>query len=300
MAPDVRAVDELREAAEHGRICALAAQGQRDLQRCLAAHPDLFAAGPFDAALASTVALAIAFSAPDCDAAELRLTNRAVLWGFALDWQVDHLAASAADVDQLVRGQLAVAAGVPAAADDPLGRFLANLRADLAAVPAFGTLGGQWREAVRRTLEAMRREWHWRTAGRDELLPLPSLADYLANADNLACTVVNVAHWISVGGADAPDRLDRLVGASDAVQRALRLVNDLATYERDLRWGDLNAIMLVGDRAVVERELAGLLARATELLDELRADCPREAAYLTRQLGYTSGFYRSTDFWGVA
>ncbi|MEU5939888.1 terpene synthase [Micromonospora sp. NPDC047548] len=295
----VPAMDELREAAEHGRVCALAAQGQRDLQRGLAAHPDLFAAGPFDAALTSSVALAIAFSAPWCDAAELRLTNRAVLWGFALDWQVDHLAASAAELDQLVRRQLAVANGAPAAADDPLGRFLAGIRADLAAAPAFATLGGTWREAVRRTLEAMRREWHWRAAGRDGLLPLPALADYLANADNLACTVVNVAHWIQAGEADAHARLDRLVAASDAVQRALRLVNDLATYDRDLRWGDLNAIMLVDDRAVVERELTGLVARATELLNELRADCPREAAYLTRQLGYTSGFYRSTDFWGV-
>ncbi|MEH0824746.1 MULTISPECIES: terpene synthase family protein [unclassified Micromonospora] len=300
MAPVVPATDELRAAAEHGRISALAAQGQRDLQRCLAAHPDLFAAGPFDATLTSSIALAIAFSAPWCDAAELRLTNRAVLWGFALDWQVDHLASSAAEVDRLVQQQLAVAAGAPAAADDPLGRFLAGLRADLAAAPTFGTLGGGWREAVRRTLEAMRREWHWRAAGRDGVLPLPSLADYLANADNLACTVVNVAHWISVGGTEVPDRFERLVAASDAVQRALRLVNDLATYERDLRWGDLNAIMLVDDRVVVERELTGLVARATELLDELRTDRPREAAYLTRQLGYTSGFYRSTDFWGVA
>ena len=151
-----------------------------------------------------------------------------------------------------------------------------------------------------RTLEAMRREWHWKAAARDDRQSLPTLADYLTNADNLACTVVNVAHWIRAGGADAHAQLDRLIIASDAVQRALRLVNDLGTYERDLRWGDLNAIMLVDERAVVQRELAGLVTRATDLLDELGAHCPREAAYLTRQIGYTSGFYRSTDFWGVS
>ena len=72
-------------------------------------------------------------------------------------------------------------------------------------------------------------------------------------------------------------QLDRLVIASDAVQRALRLVNDLSTYERDLRWGDLNAIMLVDDRSVVEQELKRLVAEATDLLEEFRVDCPTEA-----------------------
>lgn len=290
--------DELRAAFEHGRVCALAAQGQRDLQRCLADHPGLFAAGPFDAALASSVALAMAFSAPWSEAADLRLTNRFVLWGFALDWQVDHETGSAAALDLLVRRQLAVADGAPAGPDDPLGRYLAELRAELAAVPAFATLGGAWRDAVDRTLTAMRREWHWRTAASGA--GLPGLDGYLANADNLACTVVNVAHWIRTGGPEAHARLDLLVAASDAVQRALRLVNDLGTYERDLRWGDLNALMLVEDRSVVERELADQTRRAMALVEEVRPHVPREAAYLTRQLGHTSGFYRSTDFWGVA
>ncbi|MEU1643432.1 terpene synthase family protein [Micromonospora zamorensis] len=292
--------DALQQAAEHGRVCALAAQGQRDLQRCLAAHPDLFAEGPFDGALTSSIALAIAFSAPWCEAAELRLTNRAVLWGFALDWQVDRLATSAVALDRLVRQQLLVADGAAATTDDPLGHLLADLLADLAAEPAFAELGGVWRAAARRTLHAMRQEWQWKTAMRDNLQPRPTLTEYLNNADNLACTVVNVVHWIRTGGADTEAGLDRLVLASDAVQRALRLVNDLSTYERDLRWDDLNAIMLVEDRAVVEQELARLVTEATDLLGELRADSPREAAYLTRQLGYTTGFYRSTDFWGVS
>ncbi|WFF00403.1 terpene synthase [Micromonospora sp. WMMD964] len=292
--------DDLQQAAEHGRVCALAAQGQRDLQRCLTAHPDLFAEGPFDGALTSTIALVTAFSAPWCAAAELRLTNRAVLWVFALDWQVDRLATSAAELDRLVRGQLRVADGEPPSADEPLQRFLAALHDDLAAAPAFDRLGGAWRAAARRSLLAMRQEWQWKTAMGDDLRARPSLAEYLDNADNLASTLVNVLQWIRTGAAETEAALDRLVIVSDAVQRALRLVNDLSTYERDLRWGDLNAIMLVDDRSVVEQELKRLVAEATDLLEELRVDCPREAAYLTRQLGYTTGFYRSTDFWGVS
>ncbi|WP_319462187.1 terpene synthase family protein [Micromonospora sp. RTP1Z1] len=288
---------QLASAAEQGRICALAARGQRDLQRRAGAHPDLFPSKPFDAALFSSIALAMAFSAPWCTAEELALTGRAVLWGFAVDWQVDHLATSRSELDRITETCLAVADG--AAADDPLGRFLAELRDDLAASPAFAGLRGLWREEIGRTLTAMAREWDWKTAAEDGTARPPTLTQYLANADNLAATVVNVAHWIHAGSSETHRQLPRLVTVSDEVQRALRLVNDLGTYERDLEWGDLNAIMLVDDRAEIERRTAAQIDHCRHLLAELAPSCPREADYLSRQLGFTSGFYRLTDFWGT-
>jgi hypothetical protein len=290
--------DEMSIAAEQGRVCALAAKGQRDLQKRATAHPELFPSRPFDAGLFSSIALAMAFSAPWCTVAELGVTNRAVLWGFAVDWQVDHLAKSREEIDRIVDNSLAVADGAAAAADDPLGRFLAELRDDLAAVPAFAELRGWWREEISRSLTAMAREWDWKQA-RDSGSAQPSLEEYLGNSDNLACTVVNVAHWIHTGDADTHRQLPRLVAVSDEVQRALRLVNDLATYGRDLEWGDLNAIMLAGDRAEVERWRDAQADRCRDLLVGLTESCPRQAAYLSRQLGFTSGFYRSTDFWGA-
>ncbi|MFI0795140.1 terpene synthase [Micromonospora rubida] len=296
--PSILLPDQLSAAAEQGRICALAAKGQRDLQRQAARYPDLFTGPPFDGALFSNIALAIAFGAPWCTAEQLRLANRAVLWGFALDWQIDYLAKSRADVDRVVAGALAVADGAPPDADDPLGRLLAELRDELAGVPAFAELGDAWRAAVRRTVTAMAREWDWKTARKRDGAPLPGFAEYLDNADNLACTVVNVAHWIWTGDAETHRRLDRLVTVSDEVQRVLRLVNDLATYERDLQWGDLNALLLVADRAEVDQRIVELVERCTELLPPLAGGCPLQAAYLSRQIGFSSGFYRSTDFWG--
>ncbi|GAA2716836.1 terpene synthase family protein [Micromonospora olivasterospora] len=296
--PAVAPPDQLSAAAEQGRICALAAKGQRDLQRQAARYPDLFAGRPFDGALFSNIALAIAFGAPWCTAEQLRLTNRAVLWGFALDWQIDYLAKSREDVDRVVGGTLAVADGATPDADDPLGRLLAELRDELATLPAFAGLRDAWRAAVRRTVTAMAREWDWKAARERAGAPLPSFAEYLDNADNLACTVVNVAHWIWTGDAATHRHLDELVVASDEVQRVLRLVNDLGTHERDLEWGDLNALLLVADRAEVERRTAELVERCTELLDRLAPSCPVQAAYLARQIGFSSGFYRSTDFWG--
>ncbi|MEV6693069.1 terpene synthase family protein [Micromonospora sp. NPDC051196] len=281
-------------AAEQGRICALAAQGQRDLAQVAAAYPDLFPAKPFDATLFGNVAMAIAFGAPWCDVAQLRLTNRAVLWGFAVDWLVDHEARSRDEIDRLTARCLAVADGGTPEPGDSLGAFLAELRDELATVPAFAAHRGRWREETRKVLAAMAREWDWKQTPDK----LPSFEEYLDNADNLACTVVNVVHWIHTADPATLGQLDAMLAASDRVQRILRLVNDLGTYERDLRWGDLNALLLV-PRAEVEQRIAELVAQARQLLEALRESCPVQADYLARQIGFSSGFYRSTDFWGV-
>src|SRR5207245_1250962 len=83
---------ELSAAIEHGRICALAAECQRDLQDDAAAFPGLFPPSPFDARLFSTVALANAFGSPWETRERLRTAARTSLWVFAADWAVDHKA----------------------------------------------------------------------------------------------------------------------------------------------------------------------------------------------------------------
>ncbi|MGW0433541.1 terpene synthase family protein [Micromonospora sp. NPDC003197] len=296
--PLVNERDELAVAAEQGQICALAATGQRDLQKCAERHPELFSGNPFDPALFGTVALAMAFSAPWCTPGQLRVATRAVLWGFAADWQIDYLAKSADEVDDLVADCLSVADGATDIAH-PLGRFLADIRDELTAAPGFGELRPVWREELHRMLAGMAREWRWRTAKSDDDLtePLPSFAEYLANADNLGASFVNVSHWVNTGTPATARHLVELTGASAEAQRALRLINDLATYERDVNWGDLNALMLV-DRAEVTREITRYVDRCRELLSPLADECPRESAFLTRQLGFASGFYQVTDFWG--
>ncbi|WBB67438.1 terpene synthase family protein [Micromonospora sp. WMMD812] len=291
--------EQLLAAAEQGRICALAAKGQRDLQQCAAAYPDLFPARPFDPALFGNVAMAIAFGAPWCDEDQLRVTNRAVLWGFAVDWQVDYVAKSSDEIDRLAARCLAVADGGVPEPDDSLGRFLAELRDELATAPAFAAHRAVWRGELGKVLDAMAREWGWKQAADGATGALPDLDTYLDNADNLACTVVNVVHWIHAGDPATLAHLDRLIEASGVVQRILRLVNDLGTYERDLRWGDLNALLLVPDRDEVPRRIAELVAQARELLAPLRETCPVQADYLARQIGFSSGFYKSTDFWGA-
>ncbi|MEW9532459.1 terpene synthase family protein [Microbispora sp. NPDC049125] len=288
---------EFREARKRGSVAALATRSQRDLLECVAAHPDLFPDRPFDHTLVSAVALANAFGSPDATADRVRVANRTALWIFAVDWLLDHVAATRAEVERLVEGCLDVADGRPPSPGFSLGRFLAGLRAEMAAAPAFAGREVLWMDALRDMLTAMAREWDWKAAAR-EGETLPKLEEYLGNADNFGSSFVNVSHWIHGGDPETLRRLDELRIASDEVQRVLRLLNDLATYERDMAWGDLNAQMLgVGRDEVLER-IEALTEECWRLFAPLRDPCPDEVAYLERQLGYSAGFYGGADYWG--
>jgi hypothetical protein len=281
-------------ARDAGRICAVAGQGQRDLQRCAAAYPQLFPAGPFDPALFSTVCLANAFSAPWLDARRLRIANRAALWAFAVDRRVDVVAGSDREVAALARQCRAVARGGPAG--DQLGALLAAIRDDLAGTPG-QALMPTWRRELSRMLACMRREWRWSHGG-----PRPTVGEYLDNADNLGLSFVFVSHLVFTGvTATGVDRgIGRLVAVGKAAQRVIRLVNDLATVERDLATGDLNVLRLGLTRTAVRRRLLELRAECRERCDGLRAAHPYPVSYLERQVEFNLGFHPVVDYWGDA
>ena len=289
----------LSDATEQGRMVALATAGQRDLRRCAEAYPELFPARPFDPALFSTLTLATAVFAPEHTAQDLRIANRVGLWVFALDWQIDYLAQAAETVDGIVAACLSVADGGTPDPGDQLALFLAEVRDDLAGTPFFPTARELWRTELRRMLTAMAREWRWAAArARDDHDALPTFEAYLDNADSVGATFVNVSHWISTCPTLPVDGLAGLIAASHAVQRVLRLVNDLATYEREVRWGDLNALLLMDDRDEVTRRVTVLVDGCRQQLHRLEHDFPQEVAYLSRQIGFSSGFYQTGDFWG--
>ncbi|MEV5825785.1 terpene synthase family protein [Spirillospora sp. NPDC052242] len=301
------AEDEIQRALEAGRTAALAADCQRDLEKWAESYPVLFSARPFDGRLFGTVAMANAFGAPWESADRLRIAVRASLWVFGADWVVDYCAETRDDVASVVRACTAVpdrpASGSrpgtePATAASELARCLADLQDDLASVPAFESGERLWRRQLERYLTAMAREWEWKARFQEDPGTAPSFEEYVANADNFGSSLVNVAHWIFTGDRRTLDHLDELWRVGEEVQRVLRLLNDLATYERDVTWGDLNSLMLGVDRAGVTGRIAAIVDECRELLRPLRETCPREADYLERQIGYSTGFYGTTDYWG--
>lgn len=283
--------------AECGRVSAVAGQVGRRMRAWAESYPQLFSAKPFDPELFTTLALASAFSGPWLTADELRMANRVCLWCFGLDWRIDYLASSPEQARETARRCLEVADGAPPGADDDLTRFLADIRDELSSAPAYAGLGDVWRDELARMLEAMIKEAEWKHAAPAR----PSFAEYLGNADNLGFCFVFTAHWIATTPPPAPPPEDvaAIREASRAVQRVVRLLNDLGTYQRDVEWGDLNALLLGVDRDEVQRHVADLAGRAREAIAPLREPYPALAAYLERQMDFCAGFYGVADYWGA-
>jgi hypothetical protein len=271
----------------------VAGLAQRDLLTCAAAYPALFPARPFDPAFFSTITLANAFCAPWLPAERLRLTNRITLWVFALDRLIDHVATRPAEVEDIVRRCLAD----QPAPGDPLAGFLAEIRAEMAGAPAFPVLGEVWADELRRMLDGMAREWQWKAARlADPDHPLPTLDAYLDNAE-FGFSLVYVSHWLATTEPGQLNDIAELRTAGQAVQRVIRLLNDLGTYHREQQTGDLNALLLA-DRATIGERIVVETARSRELLARLKPAHPRLAGFLGRHLDFNAGFYRVTDYQG--
>ncbi|MER5623352.1 terpene synthase family protein [Streptosporangium sp. NPDC002544] len=285
---------EAMEAMAAGTICARAGRSQREMREWAETYPGLFSAKPFDAALYSTLSLAMAFGGPWFTAERLRMANKTSLWAFGLDWLVDYVATSPAEVADIARRCLDVAAGGPPVPGDDLTRMLAGIRDELASSPAFPELGPIWRDELERMLDGMLAEWRWKN---DKVTP--TFEEYLGNADNLGFSFVFAAHWIHVTGQGSVADVGPLREAGWAVQRVIRLLNDLGTYERDVAWGDLNVLLLDIGRAEVERRIAELAARSRELVAPLREAHPELAGYMERQMDFCAGFYQVGDYWGA-
>ncbi|GAA2456600.1 hypothetical protein GCM10010191_90020 [Actinomadura vinacea] len=290
----------LDEALFAGTVMAQAVRAARDLVACAETHPDLFSAKPIDTTTYHAVACANAFGSPDLEAGDLRIANRTALWIFGLDWLVDHKAAAREEIEDLNRRCLAVADGGEPVPGDGLTAFLAEIRDEVAASPAFPALRADWRTELDRLLDAGVREWDWKAAAAaGDTTALPTLNDYLDNADNFGSAWVNVSHWIVRADPATLAHVAPLRTISHEVQKALRLLNDLATYERDVAWGDLNAQMLGVGRAEAAARIGQIIEGCRDLLEPLREDCPEATAYLERQIGYSTAFYGVSDYWGA-
>lgn len=276
-----------QDGLELGRCSALAVACARDLIGHARRYEGLFPGRAFDQGFFLALGLVGAFGSPWATAAELRVTGRASLWVFAVDRLIDHVASSRAEAAALAADCLAVADG--ATPREPVTRFLAELRDEVAA----GTSVDAWRDQLGRMLTAMIREWDWRSGER------PSLEGYLDNADSTGSSFVNVSHWLATGDAWTLDHLDLVRAASQAAQRYLRLLNDLATAGRERGHGDVNALSLGAGRDEVTARLGELSDAAVRLIEPLRAGSPRTALYLERQLTFNTGFYGLSDYWGA-
>jgi hypothetical protein len=278
---------------EVGRIGAVAGQCQRDLQRWVARYPDLFASGLFDPTTLSTVSLVHSVSLPGLPASVLRPVMQATLWAFALDRHFDEAAVTEREIRRIGSRCRAVAGGQAPGDGDALTVALADVRDAISEGLGHELLGAVWRREVSRVLAGMAREWRWRQQAYR-----PTVDEYLANADNLAFCFIFATHAVGRAGPRTVPMADRLMGAGRAVQRVVRVLNDLGTHRRDLATGDLNVLELGESRSAVRRRLRSLTEEARRRLAALPDDQAELAQYLDHHIDFNLGFYAVTDYWG--
>ncbi|MFI9027770.1 hypothetical protein [Streptomyces sp. NPDC053560] len=285
-----------------GRAVAMGVEGVRDLVECVTAYAPLFHTPVCDEAMLTTTALAPAVMSPWLPHEKLRTTSRTTLWALRVDWEIDYAADSYEHVMAVVHRCMTAVEEGHCAPNDRLAGFLVDLRARLAASSAFPQLGSAWSQALRRGLEAMAREWKWRTAqsASKRGARLPTLEQYLDNADSVLVVFLALSHWISTDEPGLIQNIDVLMAAAYEVQRAARLVNDFATCDRDRAWKDLNALLLPGvTQDDVARRLGHLHAHCAELLQPLIDTGIRQAVYLDRFLKFMTHFHTVTDAYAI-
>jgi hypothetical protein len=250
------------------------------------------ARGPaFPAAHIEVFCLSTAFITPWLDVDTLHLAARIWSWITALDDAVDGCDGDLTAVTSTLEHCRAAAAGAGSGAD-PIAAALAEIRADLAALPGFGAVAPLWHDTVDRLVVGMRYEAVTGLATARGAAP-PELADYLGHAvHTVGVPMYVIALWAAMEPFDAAGLLPALRDAALAV----RLANDLRGHAREGDEHNLNALRL-GLPTERGRGLVGdLLARCHARLAPMLAGSFPPAVAVDRMAVWGTRIYQRIDF----
>lgn len=233
------------------------------------------------------LALSVSAASPFSSLDALISTTRLSLWVFTLDDLFDEERAPEKELLRRAERYRAVALGEPVAPSrDSLATALRDVREDLATYPLFGSLGHEWENALAGTIHGMVTEYHWRLRHRSEgASALPSYEDYIENGLYSIGGPPHVwAALITTGDPSTPYHLDHLRLMERAACTAIRLANDLRSYQKEIDEGNVNALVLISGRLIeqgwnpeeaqqeAEARVREAIRDGLRLLDDLQAD----------------------------
>lgn len=173
--------------------------------------------------------------------------------------------------------------------DDEIAHLLGETRADLVQFTSFSSLESAWVSNFGKMIRGMEKELDFTSA-------TPSYDEYMqAATDSIGVSFYLVTSLILYDSPQVATKLGILEPVFEKTAIAIRLVNDLRSYEREKKEGKINSVSLEGESPIRERmekayqEASGLLQSLTS-----RDELPEQD--LKNLLDFVIGFYLKKDF----
>ena len=261
------------------------------------------------------ICLSVAAAAPFANLQAIIDTARVSVWIFALDDLFDEMDLPQAELVQHANTFANILRGRPETEPaSELSDMLMIVKARLASYPLYEQLGSRWQEALIGTIEAMLQENEWRLEYQEYgAAVLPSSESYLECGRK---SVGGPPHmWAAILTANdesAVSHTGKLRTMIDYSSSIVRLANDLQTYERELREGKLNSLIILSNlqsseglatnsslnaaRLFVRSQITEFLARLNELNQSPGSESGMAEIAVIRIAQYVAEFYQEHDF----
>jgi len=226
------------------------------------------------------------------------LVVQTVLWITAADDLFDGQALSEPDLSRIIADCLQVACYPDARASHPYAAALKELRDSLATRTTWPPLQAPWAAALTQVFDGSMYEY-WmnrRFSGQSTNPSFPTFEEYFS----FSRLSIGLAFlWLT--GIIAEDRIELIPHVPDLLAfaaqcaNALRLTNDLATYQRERREGTLNSVLV--HAVQLRREKPGLTwqgaeTEALQLVERARAAAMERARIMAAALATPSGIQK--------
>ncbi len=241
----------------------------------------------------STLALVVATVLPHLPFDDALLVAKLTLWIFGIDDQIDEQLLPLPEAQRKAQSWRALLGGeTNPTSDDELTNVLWQIREQLSASPMFGPLQAHWAGCVSTLVETMVRECQaglaYHARGPDTL---PPLEDYLRDgAHSIGMHLWQSTVLVLVRDASILSNLEQIQEAIGLAGRAIRLYNDVQTFDKEMREGGVNAILILYHAEPEATSLADAKGRVLTLADSYAQKCCSQL----KQIGTTTGQFEET------
>ncbi|SNR59490.1 terpene synthase family protein [Actinomadura mexicana] len=282
-------------AAQCAPFSILALDVLADLRVWASRHPEILRSVPMESQALSAASIS-PWRRPD----QLRLPARMYMWAYAMDDHVEQNVESLAELDDLFDRCNGIVQGGDRDDGHPLLSALSDWQSELSRCPLYPHQADLWARVFSDTMRGER--YDWITGRARERGAGPSDPDeYLSHAASVNAFLTLFPYWGTSDQEDLLDHLEALTSAMEDAQVAVRLVNDLCTYDRERTQPRENNILMYDTTPRwVQGELERRCAAAREQMRPLAATGSLPALETLRAFDFSIAFYERADFrgWG--